>query len=404
PAILIVTLCFTLQLLGAANPIINIDSTYSEDEIEDFINEGIKEKDSLKLGKAFLLKGKFDRDNNYSSLAAIRSFERSAELFTQIKDTLLLYKALVDKGALLLENLDHTKAIESFLKIDLLLDSTQLDEKTKNYKNLSIAYAYNKEYELALQYLDKSLLAHINEENDYLIAKDKLTKAIILFDLKQYNRAIENAKQSLKLSSDLKEFTFVSQNLQILGKCYFKKRRFRQAMDNLLEAERFALKTDNRQVLKSIYQDISDAYRDLGNFEEALDYHRLYSSTSESIMLSEHSANVAELSKNYFTEKQRIRKRISEDSQRELEISERSQTITSYSILVGLATMLFASYFIIRMYQQRLNSQDVISKQQEELNDQKIKELENNIRMESMYSMMEGQEKERERIAKDLHD
>jgi signal transduction histidine kinase len=56
------------------------------------------------------------------------------------------------------------------------------------------------------------------------------------------------------------------------------------------------------------------------------------------------------------------------------------------------------------MYQQRLNSQDIINIQQEELNTQKIKELENNLKMESMYSMMEGQEKERERIAKDLHD
>jgi len=47
---------------------------------------------------------------------------------------------------------------------------------------------------------------------------------------------------------------------------------------------------------------------------------------------------------------------------------------------------------------------EIILAQKEQINEQKIKELNNNLQIQSMQSMMKGQELERERVAKDLHD
>jgi signal transduction histidine kinase len=66
--------------------------------------------------------------------------------------------------------------------------------------------------------------------------------------------------------------------------------------------------------------------------------------------------------------------------------------------------MLIGSYIIIRSYQQRLSANQIITKQNEEINQRKIRELESNIKIENMSSMLQGQELERERIARDLHD
>lgn len=55
-------------------------------------------------------------------------------------------------------------------------------------------------------------------------------------------------------------------------------------------------------------------------------------------------------------------------------------------------------------YQQKLSANEIIHSQNEQINQQKITELENNLTLQTMKSMIAGQEEERERIAKDLHD
>ena len=86
------------------------------------------------------------------------------------------------------------------------------------------------------------------------------------------------------------------------------------------------------------------------------------------------------------------------------ELKSRMQKILSYALLVGAVIMLIVSYIIIRSYQERLNANQIITKQNEEINQRKINELESNLKIETMSSMLQGQEVERERIARDLHD
>jgi signal transduction histidine kinase len=85
-------------------------------------------------------------------------------------------------------------------------------------------------------------------------------------------------------------------------------------------------------------------------------------------------------------------------------IKSQMQKVLSYALLVGTVIMLIVSYIIIRSYQERLNSNQIITKQNEELNQRKINELENTRKIETISSMLQGQEVERERIARDLHD
>ena len=72
--------------------------------------------------------------------------------------------------------------------------------------------------------------------------------------------------------------------------------------------------------------------------------------------------------------------------------------------MISFLAVLAAAYMIITFYQQKLSSNQIITTQTEMINQQKIKELETNLKIESMQSMMKGQELERERVAKDLHD
>ncbi len=63
-----------------------------------------------------------------------------------------------------------------------------------------------------------------------------------------------------------------------------------------------------------------------------------------------------------------------------------------------------ALFIVVRDYRHRLRTNRVIAEQTEKINQQTIRQLEDTFRIESMQSMIEGQESERRRVAHDLHD
>jgi len=85
-------------------------------------------------------------------------------------------------------------------------------------------------------------------------------------------------------------------------------------------------------------------------------------------------------------------------------VKSRGQSILSIALLIGSVIILLATYLTIRNYQKRLSANQIIHLQREEINHRKITDLENNLKIKTMNSMILGQEAERERVAKDLHD
>jgi signal transduction histidine kinase len=75
-----------------------------------------------------------------------------------------------------------------------------------------------------------------------------------------------------------------------------------------------------------------------------------------------------------------------------------------YFVAGGFGLLLIALYYIIRFYSQKIRTENIINTQQHKIDQQKIKELEDTMQINNMQSMIIGQERERERIAKDLHD
>ena len=62
------------------------------------------------------------------------------------------------------------------------------------------------------------------------------------------------------------------------------------------------------------------------------------------------------------------------------------------------------SLLLIRSYRKRLQTNQALAEKNEEIKNQRIRDLEKNQKINSMRAMVEGQEAERLRIARDLHD
>ena len=82
---------------------------------------------------------------------------------------------------------------------------------------------------------------------------------------------------------------------------------------------------------------------------------------------------------------------------------ERQKTIRN-TMIIGSAIVLIPILILLYVYKQKITTQDLLAQQTKEITRQKTNELIKDKKLEKMKASIEGQERERERIAKELHD
>ena len=138
----------------------------------------------------------------------------------------------------------------------------------------------------------------------------------------------------------------------------------------------------------------------MGNYKISAEYYSKTVTLSDSLFKTSTSEKIAEAEARYQNEKKQ-KEIIQLQKDKEIQSLSIKQKSTLNYILVGsLAALLivgFLSYRNIRHRQQ-------LAKQQDELQQQQIRELEKDKQLVAVDSLLKGQEEERSRLAKDLHD
>ncbi|MDX1477449.1 MAG: histidine kinase, partial [Saprospiraceae bacterium] len=158
------------------------------------------------------------------------------------------------------------------------------------------------------------------------------------------------------------------------------------------------------ELLRDTYMHLAELNQRRGNLANAYMYLQEYSRLNDSLLNARRQRIINELLIRHNTLEQQAKIRELEKDRNIATINSRLQKILTFSLLFGSVIVLLGAYLTIRNYQQRFNANQIIHKQNEEINQRRITELENNLKIETMQSMILGQEAERERIARDLHD
>lgn len=85
-------------------------------------------------------------------------------------------------------------------------------------------------------------------------------------------------------------------------------------------------------------------------------------------------------------------------------IEQERQKSRFVTLLIVFFFVVVISGIVMVVYNQRYHDQQTIAQQLEEINRQKISALENTLHTETLHAMLSGQEAERQRVSKDLHD
>jgi two-component system, NarL family, sensor kinase len=283
---------------------------------------------------------------------------KSSALFEELKDTVGISTTLNLIGTIYYNEEDYSTALTFYKK------AIQLTEKLKdkswlstNLNGIGIVYADMKKYAEAIPYF-KKVLAIAGETNDQRAA------AVCLLNMGICYSGLNNHAEAIKL---------LNQSLSI------------------------AKKTGSKHSTKEAYYFITEACKKQGNYKEALAALENFIIVNDSIYNEENSLQINEFSAKYENEKKE--KEIAqlntdllsrENKQRQLvaQVEKRNSIITG---TIGGAVFLIL--FLLLLFNRRRLIQS--NKHQRDINQQREK---------TTVAIVQAQENEQVRIAKDLHD
>jgi signal transduction histidine kinase len=274
----------------------------------------------------------------------------------------------------------------------------------QSYIFISLYYTNAKNYPVAKIYMDTARFFHYVSFGD-LAQKTSadlayntyqgfyLAAATAFVNINMDDSAIIFYNKALELANEHHSSRDVVQPKVRLGYIWLKKKNYAQADNILLEALKDAKANDDLKAVSDVTEFLSEVYAATGSFQKAYEFYKQFHIANDSITGLEKKKFTKELDVKYETEKK--------EALLQLQTATIKQERLIKYILIGvLALLLFLGIVAQRAYRNRQKL--LIS--QKELQQQKIIQLENEKQLTATQAVVQGQEEERSRLAKDLHD
>ena len=393
----------------------------------------------LSLGRVLAIDGQFE--------SALENFRQSIGLARQVQDKQLLFLGYKNLGTLyrfsgLLED-----GLENYLKAMEIADEENLmPEKIHIYNNVALIYNDKGHFENAKYHLIKALKLEPEpvEKNALFTNLAFAYKYLGQYDsaLVCYKGALENCNRS--------DRNCVINALANIGGVYRAQQEYNVALEKLFEAKKLANESTPKQVLipmlsnigmtynnldnnkealryfkealklseeiKSVnvykmHANVSLAYAGLGDFEQAWDHLAIHNNLKDSLVNENGNTRIEKLLSRFEIDKKEneikllnkekeLQETLLEKQQAEVARENQIRNIT----LIGSFVVLIPTLILLVVYRQKIKTKELLAIRNEEVNRQKTLQLVQEHEMKTIKAKIEGQEKERKRIASDLHD
>ena len=208
---------------------------------------------------------------------------------------------------------------------------------------------------------------------------------------------IPRLQKAITVSDSLNSMNSLTYNTITLANIYSKIEQPKLAIPYLTRALNKLETVNKPQVKMDLLSKAADLSEEAQDYQQAYNYKIKETTLRDSLNSDRMQRNIAELEVKFDTEKKE-RKILEQNLIIEKDKRQKNQIILG---LVALGVLLVFTYFFFR---KRLKDQKTIASQKEAIQQQEIKELQQENKLLALNSMIEGQEAERLRIAKDLHD
>jgi two-component system, NarL family, sensor kinase len=341
----------------------------------------------------------------YNSSEAIKYLIKVKEIGENLHRNRLITSAYSGIANVYGDNNDYERAIEN-LKIAVSYSKGDYPEsnlyKAANLGNIGYNYYllarslnehtpnYHKKYRSAL--LKSIYYHHLSFElpglnkSIYWKTKDAINLCLSFIALPNLDSSMYYFQYTEATINKVNELDAKCEHEYNRGKIYEYKHDYLKAKQAYEASLAYAHKLNYQEYILENNLSLYRITKILGNYKEAIQYFATYSSNKDSVLTSKKLVEVMQLQTDY------------EINKKNLELQKKSN---NNKILIGLFTGLCVVSFLgFKNFKNR----QLVGKQKEALQAQKIIELEKDKQLFAVDAMLKGQEDERNRIAKDLHD
>lgn len=381
------------------------DSTYNYQELNKLLEQARIDKDQKNLAKIYLLLAEYEGDVFYDYDKSFEYYRRALEYQKVLGDIDGINKTnqAIAKRYLLAGF--YNESINIFQNLinnySTKKDSVKLAEI---YYDINKAFKARGDNDKSLEYLQKAIALNHYLQDTALMTKillDKITSFESNFEL---DSSLQTAFKVFDINVKNNNPLMIAYSLFHIGYINKIKKDYPKAKKYLLKSESLCPYQPYSDIRKNIYKELADVYSTTKDYQIANTYLNKYTLLNDSILNKNRIESFNNLALKYGSQEKQSSIEILKLDKQFAEEKNQAQRRTLYILAAGLLLVLASIYFIIKFYDQRIRTTKIITLQKEEINTQKIRKLEDNIKMSSMKSVIEGQEIERERIAKDLHD
>lgn len=301
----------------------------------------------------------------------------------------------------------YGRIVSSLLNLAMIYQQLKLPEKQKQYVDKGLAYARTsgkndammlaylqqaqyytevKDFSMAKKYADSST-AFFREDYDFSRKQNYfLIKAAAFQNVDQYDSAILYFEMAYNHASDQNSSWNMAEPLMQIGHIYLKKKNYADAENYLQRGLAIAEKDSIGFFMKEGYGTLSELYAATGKYQLAYELSLKHNNIKDSLLTEERRKFALELEKQYETEKKDALL-----GQQEKVIDQRKKL----NIALGAAAVLLTIALLLsfRNYRHKQKIQML-----------RINELETEKKLTATEAVLKGEEQERARLAKDLHD
>jgi two-component system NarL family sensor kinase len=264
------------------------------------------------------------------------------------------------------------------------------EELAANYTNIASSFREYGNLDSSMFYIKKSIVIEQASNNQFGLGKlyNNLGNAYV--DKLEYEKALYYLFEALKIRTALNEQFGQSSTLYNIAAAYSSLNQNAKAKEYALKAHKIALELNHYKMLRKTSMMLFFLYNKTKEYEKAVQYVDLAMEARDSVLNEESSRNISELEVKYKSEKQalEIEKQTLALNNAHLEIEQKRSTIII--LLIAATLVLIIGIGIYNRYRH---------KQQREFDAQLLSEQ--GLRNKAI---IEAEERERIRIARELHD
>jgi len=319
---------------------------------------------------------------------ALKWYIKGLSVAKKIKSRKLINKYKLGIGTINASRKEYDNAMTIFN--ECLSDTNDDSFKYEVSKRIGYIFLAQKKYTEAKNIFTKAITFFKNKNE----LKNELEMTIqlgVIAENKNKNKQAFKHYNAVKNKAEEQEYYdlyFQAQNR--IGRLYYLSKEYKNAQIALNTAYTNAIEWNNLDYQQRILHNLKKVYIAMDDYKNAYAILSQSQNLSNQILKKQNKKEVNELEIKYKT------------LQKDIEIK-RQKTVKIY-LLIGFLIVLIPTIALLYTYYQKLQTQSKLNKIQEEVTKQKLNTLQKNQELKLIKAAIKGQDKERKRIAQELHD